>query len=128
MTVDEQFALSLIPHAVELVGVVRDYGPEDVAAALALVPDGKFDALCVVLAAMVDPDKTLRQLLGWLDTPVQSRVFEPQSQRPRGRPSHPREHGTERGYQQHKSRREMPPCEPCAHAHRVNNRKAPQDG
>lgn len=56
---------TLVPIAAQLVGTVRDYGPEDVAAVLARVPDGRHDALAVVLAAMVDPDATPRELLAW---------------------------------------------------------------
>jgi predicted GIY-YIG superfamily endonuclease len=39
----------------------------------------------------------------------------------RGRPFKPREHGTERGYQQHRHLRE-PYCEECRRAHAENNR------
>lgn len=56
---------TLVPLAAELVGTIRDYGPADVAAILARVPDGRHDALAVVLAAMVDPDATPRELLAW---------------------------------------------------------------
>lgn len=74
----------LIPIAAELVATVRDYGPDTVGDVLDQVPDlpehvvgragGKYGALAVVLAAMVDPDKTLTELLGWtIAGPVQSR-------------------------------------------------------
>lgn len=56
---------ALIPLAAQLIGTVREYGPEDVAAVLAQVPDGRHDALAVILAAMVDPDSTPRELLAW---------------------------------------------------------------
>jgi DNA-binding NarL/FixJ family response regulator len=73
-----ELADSLVPLAAELVGTIRDFGPEDVAAVLARVPDGRHDALAVVLAAMVDPDKRPRELLAWtFDGPVQSRDFSP---------------------------------------------------
>lgn len=62
---DTAFADALVPLAAELVGVVRDYGPDDVAEVLARVPDGRHDALAVVLAAMVDPDSSPRELLAW---------------------------------------------------------------
>jgi hypothetical protein len=61
----DELADALIPIAAELVGTVRDYGPADVAAVLARVPDGRHDALAVVLAAMVDPDATAGELLAW---------------------------------------------------------------
>lgn len=74
----EQLADELVPIAAELVGVVRDYGPEDVAAVLARVPDGRHDALAVVLAAMVNPDARPSQLLAWTKAgPVESRQFTP---------------------------------------------------
>jgi hypothetical protein len=62
---DTAFADSLVPIAAELVGTVREFGPDDVAAVLGRVPAGRFDALAVVLAAMVDPDSTPRELLAW---------------------------------------------------------------
>ena len=74
----EKLAVDLVPLAAELVGTVRDFGPEDVADVLARVPDGRHDALAVVLAAMVDPDARPRQLLAWTELgPVSSRSWEP---------------------------------------------------
>jgi hypothetical protein len=76
MTAD--LAESLVPLAAELVGSVRDFGPDAVADVLSRVPDGRHDALAVILAAMVDPDARPRELLAWTDAgPVQSRSFEP---------------------------------------------------
>lgn len=63
MTAD--LADELVPLAAELVGTVRQYGPEDVAEVLARVPNGRHDALAVVLAAMVDPDSRPSELLAW---------------------------------------------------------------
>lgn len=102
----EQLAEELVPIAAELVGTVRDYGPESVAEVLARVPGGRHDALAVVLAAMVDPEQTARDLLSWIDRepPRQTR--------------YPREHGTLRGYRQHSYRNPYdPPCAPCRAAH-----------
>jgi hypothetical protein len=74
VTGHERLAEDLVPIAAELVGTVRDYGPDDVAAVLARVPGGRYDALAVVLAAMVDADRTPAELLDWTTTgPVQSR-------------------------------------------------------
>lgn len=68
---------SLIPLAAELVGAVRDYGPEITAEVLSRVPNGRHDALAVVLAAMVDPDARPQQLLAWTQLgPVPSREWE----------------------------------------------------
>jgi hypothetical protein len=112
---------ALIPIAAELIGVVRDYGPADVAAVLARVPDGRHDALAVVLAAMVDPDARPSELLEWTKHPVQSRDTgpEPNKGKKKGGKSRrlPREHGTERGYQQHRSRFDLPACTRCITAH-----------
>lgn len=70
----EQLTADLIPLAAELVATVRDYGPDDVAVVLARVPNGRHDALAVVLAAMVDPDQKPSRLLAWTrGGPVQSR-------------------------------------------------------
>lgn len=75
---NEELVEYLVPIAAELVGTVRDYGPDMVAAVLARVPDGRHDALAVVLAAMVDPDARPGHLLAWTEGPVQSREgFDP---------------------------------------------------
>lgn len=62
---DEALAESLVPIAARLVGTIRDFGPDDVQAVLAEVPNGRHDALAVVLAAMVDPDQSPSNLLAW---------------------------------------------------------------
>jgi hypothetical protein len=62
---DDALADALVPIAARLVGTVREYGPDDVRAILETVPDGRYDALAVVLAAMVDPDSSPKELLGW---------------------------------------------------------------
>lgn len=125
---EEALADHLVPIAAELVGTVRDYGPEDVAAVLARVPDGRHDALAVILAAMVDPDARPSELLAWTDCgPVISRGEGIDPIRQVATPGRfPREHGTERGYQQHRHRKEMPACELCrsAHSAHVRARKA----
>ena len=121
---NETLVRELVPLAAELIGTVRDYGPEDVAAVLARVPAARHDALAVVLAAMVDPDQTPAKLLAWIEAgPVQSRDKEyPTRKGVGGRVAAPREHGTERGYQQHRHRREMPACDACLTAHREHAR------
>lgn len=79
----EALADALVPIAAELIGTIRDYGPDDVAAVLAKVPDGRHDALAVVLAAMVDPDARPSQLLAWTELgPVASREWESPRHRP----------------------------------------------
>lgn len=80
----QQLTDELLPIAAELIGCVHDYGPAEVAAVLARVPDGRHDALAVVLAAMVDPDASTADLLAWVDQPLRSRTFEPGSVRVEG--------------------------------------------
>lgn len=53
-----------IPRALELVDAVRRWDRQDVRAALA---DADLPALCVTLAAMVDQDRPLADLLGWTE-------------------------------------------------------------
>ena len=77
----QQLTEELLPIAAELIGCVHDYGPAEVAAVLASVPDGRHDALAVVLAAMVDPDRPASELLAWVDQPMQSRTYEPDAVR-----------------------------------------------
>jgi hypothetical protein len=140
-------AEELVPLAARLVVAVRDEGPDAVADVLAAVPvrPGEtlpaWDALAVILAGMVDPARTMRQLLGWsLEAPVDTlgshppiltsapaaepepvvEPVEPVVRRGPGRPPAPREHGTERGYRQHRTRREDA-CDPCRAAHLEHN-------
>jgi len=102
----------LVPHAAQLVAAVRDEGPDVVQALLAATPGGRVDALAVILAGMVDPDRTVRSLLAWsLEGPVPTVGHPPLLS---GR--EPREHGTERGYRQHRTA-DDPACPPCTAAH-----------
>ncbi|MCI2424119.1 hypothetical protein MOQ72_42665 [Saccharopolyspora sp. K220] len=69
----EDYAARLVPIAARLVAAVHDEGPDAVlralnrARALPTPADGTRveDALPVILAAMVDPTRTPRQLLAW---------------------------------------------------------------
>lgn len=75
----------LIPVATRLIEAVRDEGPEaivgvlhampsDVRAKIDHIPGGVHGVLAIVLAGMVSPDATMRQLLGWTTT-----LYEPVS-------------------------------------------------
>ena len=70
---------TLIPLAAAVIGVVRDYDPQDTGALLDHegITDEKSRALIVALAAMVDADASPSELLAWTATPVQSRTFTP---------------------------------------------------
>lgn len=70
------FVEQLVPVAARLITTIRTEGPDAVRAALAQVPEntggvqvelpgGSIGALCVVLAAMVDPDAGIKSRLGW---------------------------------------------------------------
>lgn len=71
----------IINTAAELIGCVRDYSPDETAAVLDPLSVGHLYQLAVVLAAAVDPDKPIRDLLSWTKRPVHSRSFEPASMR-----------------------------------------------
>lgn len=61
-------AEAMLPVAANLTVLVHgDGGPEDVQEVLAGLDDAQRNALIVVLAGLVDPDRPLGALLGWLD-------------------------------------------------------------
>lgn len=76
----EQAGVEAVPVAVKLVGAVHDGGPDEVGRILRRldVDDLPLQALLVALAAMVDPDRTARELIGWVDGgPTQMRRYRP---------------------------------------------------
>lgn len=103
----------LVDSALELIDAVRYGSATQVRDILTQVKDGRTDALAVVLAAMVDPEQTPTGLLGWVDG-----IEEPTRM---GRPPNTREHGSERGYNQHRTRDEDA-CLLCRVAHNAHNR------
>lgn len=123
----ETVETTLIPLAAELIGTIRDYSTDDVAAVLdrAEVPQ-EARPLVVVLAAMIDPDASPRELLAWTEAgPVQSREKDPGQLRSEWgsqvRLQLPREHGSERGYYQHRRAKDLPACDSCRTAHSAAN-------
>lgn len=73
-----ELAEDLLPVAAYLSTVVHgDGGARDVHQALARLDATERDALIVVLAGLVDPDRPLGALLGWLDFDEQGRAVQP---------------------------------------------------
>lgn len=66
-TARADLAQALIPEAAYLAMAVRDRDPADIAQCLAGLTRHQLEALAVVLAAMVDPERTLQDALGWID-------------------------------------------------------------
>lgn len=108
------------PLALELVGAVRNFDQQGVRDILAVAD---LPALAVVLAAMVDDERSERELLGWL----------PETQgfglgRPPKRPPTPRGGlqpcGTHAAWTRHRSRGEEP-CEACWVGEREYQRSRP---
>jgi hypothetical protein len=68
LTPQEQadLAAAMVPVATELAFLVRTESPEAVQQHLATVDPAHFPALAVVLAAMVDIEKTKEELLSWV--------------------------------------------------------------
>lgn len=58
---------SLLPEAAGLVVAVREEAQEQIADRLQGLGRHELEALAVVLAALVDPDRTVKDALGWVD-------------------------------------------------------------
>lgn len=116
-----------IDHALQLVATVHGDGDAgNVAALLASCPQGRWDAVLVALAGMVDPDARVTDLLAWM-TPTPAKPTTPAPLVTAARAPHPnalpREHGTPRGWRQHYDRGETA-CEECTAARTVARRPA----
>lgn len=59
-------AETLVPVAMRMVGAVHDDGLPEVARVMSTVAACELHALVVVLAAMVDPERTAAELLHWV--------------------------------------------------------------
>lgn len=99
-----------VPLALELVDAVHRWDRRDVMAAL---DRADLEALAVVLAAMVDQDRTLTQMLGWTDAHM------PTVRARSERPLVPC--GTPSAAKRHKTWGE-PVCPPCLRALREYDR------
>lgn len=73
------------------------------------------DVLDITLAAMIDPDRDVYELLEWCSAAPEELPPRRQARR------YPREHGSPRGYWQHRDNGE-PSCAECRAAHAVENR------
>lgn len=126
----------LIEHCIHLgarlAATVRDGTRADVQALLAELPGPPLSregaALVVALAAMVDPDTSPAQALEWSFRPPAERLAaQAKAERAArgpllgGRPRLPREHGTDRGYGQHRYNGDEA-CAECTAAHAVAQR------
>jgi hypothetical protein len=89
----------------------------EIDAMIKATPGVRLDLLIIALAAMVDVNKTPAQLVAW----THEGVRRARRQLAGGRRPNPREHGTERGYQQHRQYGEDQ-CGHCTIAHRVHLR------
>lgn len=69
VTVEQRgdLAEALLPEAAGLVVAVREETAEEIAGRLAGLSRHELEALAVVLAAMVDPERRLRDVLAWVD-------------------------------------------------------------
>lgn len=103
----------MVPVACDLVDRVRDQSPQAVQELIhSLNPQERY-ALTVVLAAMVPTDRTVTELLAWIDGPAT--VYVP-------RVALLRPCGTHAAYVRHKKRDERP-CEACVEAERGYQRE-----
>lgn len=85
-------------------------GQKDVTDLLESYATRELEALCVVLAAMVDPDKTTNELLAWTE------------QAPTEAPARPLEpHGTHAAFNRHRSNGTQP-CPTCREGERTYQR------
>jgi hypothetical protein len=75
-------AADLAPVAAQVVATIRDYDLADVHHILGEVPAERRQELILVLAAMVDPDRTAGELLAWTGRPAISRDDEDWSRPP----------------------------------------------
>ncbi|MEU9578763.1 hypothetical protein [Streptomyces chilikensis] len=67
---------AVLPEATSLAVEVREGTPDDIRTRLAGLSRHELEAVAVVLAAMVDPDRTLGELLGWVDFDEHGRPVE----------------------------------------------------
>jgi hypothetical protein len=118
-----KLAEQMVPAALEFACLVRDQDAEAIGAWLQALTGQERDVLPLVLAAMVDVERTPQELLAWvtfdeegwaLPGDAEMVLWAPR-QRARHAPVQPC--GTWAAAQRHRKNRE-PPCEPCRDAER----------
>jgi FixJ family two-component response regulator len=67
---------ALMPDAAFLAMAVRDRDPADIHTRLAGLARHELEALAVILAGMVDPDRSLADALGWVDFDEHGRTLD----------------------------------------------------
>lgn len=119
-----RLAWSLVPVAMDLAAIVHGEGDvESVAELLADLSEAERHALPVVLAGMVDVDRTPQELLGWITfdeferpLPANAVMVLPARRYLPEAPERPLVPcGTPRAYSRHRERGEEP-CGPCREA------------
>ncbi|GAC1408744.1 MAG: hypothetical protein NVSMB60_30270 [Mycobacterium sp.] len=109
---DHDRAEQALPLALELVDAVRRKDHTDVRSC---VDRADIPALLIVLATLVDDERPVSDLLGWLIKPPR---------RERGQRRHLKPCGTHAAYTRHKKAQE-PPCALCVRAERDYQRNRP---
>lgn len=65
----------ILGDAMQLVGIVREYGPDTINHLLDTWGPEHIRKVILVLAAAVDPERTPQQLWGWLGQPIANRTY-----------------------------------------------------
>lgn len=103
-----------VADGLELVGLVREYGPDLIDDFLARRDRYQLEALVVALAAMVPDDRSVDELLAW----IRPKPKEAPTTRRQLRP-----HGTHAAFMRHRAKHEEP-CPACWTGERLYQRDA----
>lgn len=126
-----ELAAALVPVAADLVYRVHEGSRGTVGALLHSLTGEQLRALPVVLAAMVDPDRSLGELLGWVTWDEHGRPLPgapPAAPQPAAGPARAvRPCGTHTASSRHRNRGEDP-CPRCRDAERAYQRARPRRG
>lgn len=117
-----------VTHALELVGIIRDYGPDMISDYLRR-EEKRLNRIVVALAAMVPDDKTAAELLAWIDPEQMKRNARTRAREERRRRAAERAGapvpkptplpcGSHAAFNRHKAKGEQP-CELCQAGERI---------